>query len=170
MRKTLHPNERMGMSTASKTTHRREIFCVILLLALVSVIYQCYANIPFRRLDAKPNKGNGIQASGCPISNEEKIQDLLIFPALQNFSVKENIGPYFGKFPLQPKDLLKVHNFTNRLLFAFMPAMTEQEKLVSLFVFQKFINICSQDNITFFIQGGTLLGRPFKPRFQLSSI
>ncbi|CAE1149409.1 licD [Acanthosepion pharaonis] len=146
------------MSSASKTTHRREIFCVVIFLTLVSILYQCYANISFRRVEKTPTKSSNIYVPGCPAPDVERVHNALIFPALQNFSIRDNIGPHFGQFPLQAKELLKTNNFTDRQLFAFMPAMTQPEKLVSLFVFQKFINICSQDNITFFIQGGTLLG------------
>ncbi|XP_036362602.1 uncharacterized protein LOC115216231 [Octopus sinensis] len=83
---------------------------------------------------------------------------LVTFPALQNFKLEDNIGGEFGLFPLAENyiALLNISNFS--IPKAFLPAMTEQEKLVSLYVFQHFINGCNKNNISFFIQGGTLLG------------
>lgn len=82
-----------------------------------------------------------------------------LFPVLRNFKLEDNIGGEFGLFPLSANytALLNVSNFN--ISKAFLPAMTDQEKLVSLYVFQHFINGCNQNNITFFIQGGTLLGK-----------
>lgn len=154
---THDPYEARMTSSVSKPTRRKELLFVILLLILVSIFYQCYANMSFWDVDSKLLAN--LRSSGCPVpSRIEPVRDILIFPALRNFRVKENVSPDFGRFPLEAKDLVKIHNFTDRLLFPFMPSMTRQEKLVSLFVFQKFINICSHYNITFFIQGGSLLG------------
>uniref|UniRef100_A0A0L8G7W7 Uncharacterized protein n=1 Tax=Octopus bimaculoides TaxID=37653 RepID=A0A0L8G7W7_OCTBM len=54
------------------------------------------------------------------------------FPALRNFKLEDNTGGEFGLFPLSENyiALLNISNFT--ISKAFLPAMTDKEKLVSL--------------------------------------
>ena len=51
----------------------------------------------------------------------------------------------------------QVHGNSPRFL-AFQRSMTAEEKEILLLVFHKFINACDNNNITFFLYGGSLLG------------
>uniref|UniRef100_A0A0L8GYW4 LicD/FKTN/FKRP nucleotidyltransferase domain-containing protein n=2 Tax=Octopus bimaculoides TaxID=37653 RepID=A0A0L8GYW4_OCTBM len=62
---------------------------------------------------------------------------------------KAHLGS-FKPFDLTPKSNNIIQTFTHYLPYS--------EKVVFLYVFQNFIDICSQNNITFFMKSGTLLG------------
>ena len=82
------------------------------------------------------------------------VKEKLIFPQLAKFNPKA-ISKDFGK-------LRDLDQTTTNVTVKFRSVLTKEEKLMSLFVFQKFINLCEAYKIEFFIYGGTLLGKKIK--------
>ncbi|GAB1603449.1 hypothetical protein Ahia01_000626200 [Argonauta hians] len=90
--------------------------------------------------------------------SQKSTQPKFFFPALKNFKLEDNIDEDFGHYPPSENFLLSFYFSSLHIPKDFMPAMTGKEKLIALYVIQNFINGCHENNISFFIGGGTLLG------------
>lgn len=89
-------------------------------------------------------------------SFEDKWQQFAVFPAL--CLTKSAII-------INPKEMAKRETFLTEtsakglsLKEIFRPTIRENEKLICLYVFQTFIDMCRQNNITYFLYDGTLIG------------
>lgn len=84
----------------------------------------------------------------------ESTQKLTVFPAFCNKSVNINQSQIAKKQPFLTAAKAKGLSLKE----IFKPSITPQEKLISLYVFQIFIDMCRQYNISFFLYDGSLIG------------
>lgn len=124
--------------------YRRRWTClafIFLFLFITYIVWLYVENHVYIRFEDPPCKS---------LPSLPTVKERLVFPQLANFDPKA-ISKEFGKL----RDLQK---FTKNISIKFRPSLTEEEKMMFLFIFQKFINLCEIHNIEFFINAGTLLG------------
>lgn len=114
------------------------IFVLLFLSTIVWFYIQYYVFVTF---DDRPCKRSDFLLP---------VKDRLIFPQVANFNPKK-ISKDFG-------DWSGLYQFRSNITETFVDVLSPEEKLMSLFVLQKFINICEANNIEYFITAGTLLG------------